>query len=245
MRPTTIEANTNSVKARLAELGWQDIGRRLDDVGFASTPQLLTPAECEQLIGLYSDDKRFRSRIDMARFRFGEGEYKYFADPLPGLVQAVRQAAYPSLAGIANRWADRLGTGETYPEGLESFLRTCHSHGQRKPTPLVLYYKAGGYNCMHQDLYGEIAFPLQMTCLLSRPGEDFTGGELVLVEQRPRAQSRATAINLQQGEVVIFPNRYRPVPSARGYYRVNVRHGVSTITSGERYSLGVIFHDAK
>src|SRR5262249_22313225 len=200
---------------------------------------------CEQLIGLYSDDKRFRSRIDMARFRFGEGEYKYFADPLPDLVRALRGAAYPNLAMIANGWAGRLGAADDYPGELEGFLEICRKHGQRKPTPLILYYRAGGYNCLHQDLYGEISFPLQMTCLLSRQGDDFIGGELLLIEQRPRAQSRGTAISLQQGEALIFPNRYRPVPSARGYYRVNVRHGVSTISSGERYSLGIIFHDAK
>jgi hypothetical protein len=181
----------------------------------------------------------------MAQFRFGEGEYKYFADPLPDLVQTLRAEAYPNLATIANSWAERLGARDQYPSTLEAFLEICRKHGQRKPTPLILYYQAGGYNCMHQDLYGEIAFPLQMACLLSRQGEEFTSGELLLIEQRPRAQSRGTAISLQQGEAVIFPNRYRPVSGARGNYRVNVRHGVSTIVSGERYSLGIIFHDAK
>jgi len=181
----------------------------------------------------------------MARYRFGEGEYKYFSDPLPALVGALRREAYPRLACVANTWAELLRSDESYPGDLDGFLETCRKHGQLKPTPLVLYYKAGGYNCMHQDLYGEIAFPLQMTVVLSREGRDFTGGELVLMEQRPRAQSRGSAITLQQGESVIFPNRYRPIPSARGYYRANIRHGVSTITSGERYSLGIIFHDAK
>src|SRR5215470_2890016 len=241
----TNESKAAPIKTRLAKLDWQAISRQLNDQGFATTPPLLTPSECEQLVGLYRDDRQFRSRIDMARFRFGQGEYKYFSDPLPDLVQSLRTNAYPNLAGIANVWAERLGTGERYPGTLEAFLETCRKHGQRKPTPLILYYQAGGYNCMHQDLYGEIAFPLQMACLLSRTGEEFTGGELLLIEQRPRAQSRGTAINLQQGEALIFPNRYRPVHGARGNYRVNVRHGVSTVASGQRYSLGIIFHDAK
>jgi hypothetical protein len=194
---------------------------------------------------MYADDAWFRSRVDMARYRFGDGEYKYFADPLPELVASVRREAYPPLAAVANRWAERLGTGEVYPGDLNSFLNRCRKKGQHKPTPLLLYYKQGGYNCMHQDLYGEIAFPLQMTCVLSQVGKDFDGGELLLIEQRPRAQSRGSVISLGQGEAVIFTNRYRPVPSSRGYYRVNVRHGVSTVTRGERYSLGIIFHDAK
>ena len=241
----TAEPKAASLKTRLARLDWQAISRRLDDHGFATTPPLLTPAECIQLIRLYPENRRFRSRIDMAQFRFGEGEYKYFDDPLPDLVQTLRAEAYPNLATIANSWAERLGARDQYPGTLEAFLEICRKQSQRKPTPLMLCYQAGGYNCLHQDLYGEIAFPLQMACLLSRTGEEFTGGELLLIEQRPRAQSRATAINLQQGEALIFPNRYRPVHGARGNYRVNVRHGVSTIASGQRYSLGIIFHDAK
>ena len=247
MKQTSTETahTADAIKLRLAELDWEDIARSLDERGFATTPRLLEAAECEQLIEMYSDDKRFRSRVDMARYRFGWGEYKYFADPLPELIGALRCEAYPELADVANRWAGQLGTGENYPDDLDSFLQVCRKHGQRKPTPLLLYYKTGGYNCMHQDLYGEIAFPLQMTCVLSQEGKDFSGGDLLLIEQRPRAQSRGTAIALQQGEALIFPNRYRPVPSSRGYYRVNIRHGISTVTSGERYSLGVIFHDAK
>jgi hypothetical protein len=229
----------------LAALDWQAIVRRLDEQGFATTPRLLSPADCRELIEMYSDDGRFRSRVDMARYRFGEGEYKYFADPLPTLVALLRRECYPPLAAVANRWAERLKTTERYPADLDGFLRICRKKGQHRPTPLLLYYKPGGYNCLHQDLYGEIAFPLQMTCVLSQVGKDFTGGELLLIEQRPRAQSRGTTISLQRGEAVIFTNRYRPVPSPRGYYRVNVRHGVSTVTSGERYSLGIIFHDAK
>jgi hypothetical protein len=241
----TAESKASSLKTRLAKLDWQAISRRLDDQGFATIPPLLTPSECDQLVRLYRDDQRFRSRIDMARFRFGEGEYKYFGNPLPDIVQSLRAGAYPNLAAIANAWSERLGTGDRYPGRLEAFLEICCKHGQRKPTPLILYYNSGGYNCMHQDLYGEIAFPLQMACLLNRPGQEFTGGELLLIEQRPRAQSRGIAISLQQGEALIFPNRYRPISGTRGSYRVNVRHGVSTITSGERYSLGIIFHDAK
>jgi len=238
---TTAEA----IRVRIERLDWEDVARRLDEQGFATIPRLLEDAECIGLERLYSDDKRFRSRVDMARFRFGEGEYKYFSYPLPEVVEAVRREAYPRLASIANAWAGRLETEQKYPGDLEGFLKTCHKHGQHKPTPLLLYYEPGGYNCMHQDLYGEIAFPLQMTCVLNQEGEDFAGGELLLVEQRPRAQSRGTAIRLHRGEAVIFPNRYRPVASARGYYRVNIRHGVSTVTSGKRYSLGIIFHDAK
>jgi hypothetical protein len=241
----TSDRTIDSVRATLQQLDWQDISRRLDEQGFATTPPLLAPLQCRQLIELYSNEGSFRSRIDMARYRFGEGEYKYLAEPLPDLVQSLRREAYPNLAPVANRWAERLRTRENYPDDLDSFQGICHKHGQHKPTPLILYYRPGGYNCMHQDLYGEIAFPLQMTCVLSQVGEDFTGGELLLVEQRPRAQSRGTTIALQQGEAVIFPNRYRPIPSARGYYRANIRHGVSTVTSGERYSLGIIFHDAK
>jgi hypothetical protein len=239
------KAAAAAIKSRLAALDWQDITDLLDGQGFATTPRLLGPAECRELMEMYRDEERFRSRIDMARYRFGEGEYKYFADPLPDVVGLLRREAYPELASVANRWAERLRTGEEYPNDLDSFLKICRKHGQHKPTPLLLYYRPGGYNCMHQDLYGEIAFPLQMTCVLSQMGKDFSGGELLLVEQRPRAQSRGTAIALQQGEAVIFTNRYRPVPSARGYYRVNVRHGVNTVTSGERYSLGIIFHDAR
>ena len=181
----------------------------------------------------------------MARLRFGEGEYKYFANPLPPIVLGLRRHAYPHLAAVAEAWEKTLGGAHRYPPELDDFLAVCAEHGQRKPTPLLLRYGAGGYNCLHQDLYGEIGFPLQMTCLLSRPGPDFTGGEFLLVEQRPRAQSTGSVVPLQRGQIVIFATRHRPARGTRGPYRATLRHGVSRVTSGERYTLGVIFHDAR
>jgi len=233
------------VEKSLARLDWAQIERDIAEWGYAKTPALLTSEECRHLIALYSDDSKFRSRIDMTRYRFGVGEYKYFARPLPPVVEAIRGFVYPRLALIANQWAEAFGSSERYPSNLDQFLAICRRHGQSKPTPLILRYEASGYNCLHQDLYGEIAFPLQMTCVLSQAGIDYTGGELLLVEQRPRAQSSGQVITLKQGEAVIFPNNRRPVRGARGYYRVNMRHGVSRLLSGTRYSLGIIFHDAK
>ena len=217
----------------------------LETAGWARTGPVLSARQCADLAQLYADDARFRSRIDMARYRFGLGEYKYFASPLPPLVQQLREACYPPLAAIANRWQEALGQPDRYPPTLAEFLERCHHAGQTKPTPLLLRYESGGYNCLHQDLYGDLAFPLQMTCLLSRPGVDFTGGEFLLVEQRPRAQSRGEAIALEQGEIIVFTTRHRPAPGARGQYRVVMRHGVSTVRSGVRLTLGVIFHDAR
>jgi len=234
-----------SISCRLQQADWSALAPALTDHGWATTRPLLTPGECADLIALYPEERRFRSRIDMARFRFGEGEYKYFATPLPPLVAALRRHAYPHLAAIANGWNAALGGKPAYPADLDEFLAVCAGHGQTKPTPLLLRYEAGGYNCLHQDLYGDVAFPLQMTCLLSRPGADFTGGEFLLVEQRPRAQSRGEVVPLAQGQIVIFATRDRPVRGARGTYRVSLRHGVSRVTSGQRYTLGVIFHDAK
>ena len=209
---------------------------------------MLSPDDCVALQGLYRDEAKFRSRVDMARFRFGVGEYKYFAAPLPAIVQTLREELYGKLAPIANRWMTRLktnGTAADYPDTLERFLRKYHAAGQTRPTPLLLSYTAGGYNCLHQDLYGELAFPLQVVFVLARAGVDYTGGELLLVEQRPRAQSRGHAIAVEQGAAVVFATRDRPVAGARGSYRVVMRHGVSTITSGARMSLGIIFHDAQ
>jgi hypothetical protein len=233
------------IKARIANLDWEGIARELDANGYALTGSVLAPDECAELIALYPERERFRSRIDMARLRYGLGEYKYFARPLPRIVEELRAALYPRLAPIANRWAKLLGQKDPYPATLAAFLKSCSAHGQERPTPLLLRYQAGGYNCLHQDLYGEVAFPLQFTCVLSRRGRDFEGGEFLLVEQRPRAQSRGEAISLDQGEAIIFTNRYRPIAGTRGHYRVNVRHGVSSLRRGERYSLGVIFHDAR
>ena len=233
------------LKSRLEALDWGAIECSLWEFGYAKTEPLLSPEECAELIALYADDARFRSTVDMARFRFGVGDYKYFADPLPPLIQELRTHAYPPLAAVANQWETALGTGILHPPDLRKLQALCRSRGQTKPTPLLLHYEAGGYNCLHQDLYGDVVFPLQITCFLSRRDVDYTGGDFLLVEQRPRAQSRGEAIATEQGEMLVFTTRHRPVETARGYYRAAVRHGVSRITAGTRYTLGVIFHDAK
>jgi hypothetical protein len=233
------------LKNRLDNLDWPTIEQSLWERGYAKTSPLLTPEECNKLIAFYRQDERFRSRIDMARYRFGVGEYKYFADPLPPLVQRLREYTYPLLAPIANRWTEALHISEHFPPTLSEFLAYCREHGQTRPTPLLLFYETGGYNCLHQDLYGAVAFPLQLTFFLSQRETNYTGGEFLLVEQRPRAQSRGEAIATEQGELVIFTTRYRPAQGKRGYHRVQMRHGVSTVTSGSRYTLGVIFPNAK
>jgi uncharacterized protein len=236
--------SADSIESRVAQLDWEQIRATLEDRGYATAPPLLTPGECTELIGLYQDRERFRSRVDMTRLRFGVGEYKYFAAPLPPIVAALREALYRGVVAIANDWVRALRLESRFPATLSEFLGRCHRHGQTKPTPLMLLYETGGYNCLHQDLYGEIVFPLQFTVMLSRPNHDFAGGEFLLVEQRPRAQSRGDAIALQQGEAILFPTRYRPIRGARGWYRVNVRHGVSRVSHGRRLTLGIIFHDA-
>jgi hypothetical protein len=228
--------------ARIEALDWAPIRQSLDQSGHATVP-LLTPDECADLIALY-DAGQFRSRVVMARHGFGRGEYKYFAEPLPQIVAELRQRLYPHLADAAREWAPALGLDTIFPDTLDAFRRICHSAGQRKPTPLLLKYEPDDYNCLHQDLYGEVVFPLQLTIMLSRGGVDYQGGEFVLVEQRPRMQSRAEVVPLAQGEAVIFAVRHRPVAGTRGTYRVNLRHGVSRIKSGLRFTLGVIFHDA-
>jgi hypothetical protein len=233
------------MKDRFTTLNWQSLTRSLWERGYAKTPPVLTSEECRALIALYQDEARFRSRIHMERYRFGVGEYKYFAHPLPPLVQELRAAFYPPLAAVANEWMQALRAPERFPMTLNEFLARCHALGQNRPTPLLLRYEAGGYNCLHQDLYGDVVFPLQLTCFLSRPEHDYTGGEFLLVEQQPRAQSRGEALLPQQGEIIIFTTRFRPAKGKRGYYRAQMRHGVSRITSGLRYTLGVIFHDAK
>jgi hypothetical protein len=232
------------VKAQADRLDWPTIARDLDHLGYATTPPLLVPEECRALRHAYTDPSLFRSRIEMARYRFGAGEYQYFAEPLPEPVATLRRVLYQPLAVIANRWSSALRRDARYPEQLAEFLQLCHSQGQFRPTPLLLRYEAEGYNCLHQDLYGPIHFPLQVTCLLSEPGRDFEGGEFLLVEQRPRAQSRGSAISLEQGAGVIFPVRERPVPSKRGFARAQMRHGISRLRRGERMALGIIFHDA-
>jgi uncharacterized protein len=234
-----------SIQERLARLDWEALERSLWDWGWAKTPPLLTAEECADLTALYDDGSRFRSRVDMARFQFGLGEYKYFAEPLPPVVERLRQYAYPPLAAIANRWEAALGGRKRFPPDLDGLLARCAERGQTKPTPLILQYGAGGYNCLHQDLYGDVVFPLQLTCALSRRGEDYAGGEFLLVEQRPRAQSRGEVVLLEQGEAVIFATRDRPMRSKKGFFRARMRHGVSRVVSGERYTLGVIFHNAQ
>jgi hypothetical protein len=233
------------VAGRVAALDWRTMAASLDAHGCAVTGPLLTAEECAALARLYAEDAPFRSRIEMARHGFGRGEYKYFAYPLPLLVAELRETLYPRLAEIANRWNEALGLAAHYPAEHAAYIARCRRAGQGRPTPLLLQYGAGDYNCLHQDVYGELVFPLQVTVLLSRPGEDFSGGEFVLTEQRPRMQSRAEVVPLQQGEAVIFPVRERPVRGTRGVYRVNMRHGVSRVREGRRHTLGVIFHDAR
>jgi hypothetical protein len=229
---------------RVAALDWTTIGSALDEHGCATTGALLAPAECAALVQSYASDALFRSRIVMARHGFGRGEYKYFAYPLPQPIAQLREALYPPLAAIANRWNEALGVVTGYPGDHASYLDRCHRAGQQRPTPLLLKYGAGDYNCLHQDLYGDLVFPLQVAFLLSRGGGDFTGGEFVLTEQRPRMQSRVEVVPLMQGEGVVLPVHHRPVPGTRGTYRVTMRHGVSRLRRGERYTLGIIFHDA-
>lgn len=238
-------ATAATLEERVQNLDWQHLGGSLSQLGYGKTPQVLTRAECDELIRMYSEEGRFRSRINMEQFRFGVGDYQYFAHPLPEIVEQLRTSFYQRLHRIANRWMEDLAATERYPDTLEQFLKICRKHGQSKATPLLLHYGVGGYNCLHQDLYGEIAFPLQLTCFLNEPGRDYMGGEFLLVEQRPRAQSKGEVIAPHQGEILIFTTRYRPVKGGHGYYRASIRHGVSRVTSGVRYTLGVIFHDAK
>jgi hypothetical protein len=235
---------TDSV-SRISRFNWQSVADDLDAYGCARLENLLTPQECRQMASIYQDDTAFRSRVVMARHGFGKGEYKYFRYPLPNLVAQLRSNLYPTLADIANRWNEAMKIEVRYPAEHEEFLKRCHSASQDKPTPLLLQYGAGDYNCLHQDLYGEHVFPIQVAILLSVPGKDFTGGEFVLTEQRPRMQSRVEVVPLHRGDAVAFSVHHRPVRGTRGAYRVNMRHGVSRLRSGQRYTLGIIFHDAK
>ena len=233
------------VAARVAGLNWVQAESELDASGCAVLKGLLSPDECRALAALYPDDTHFRSRIVMSRHGFGRGEYKYFAYPLPGVIGELRPLLYARLRGIANRWNEAMGIDIRYPERHDAFLKRCHDAGQIRPTPLLLQYEAGDFNCLHQDLYGEHVFPLQVAILLSAPGRDFEGGEFVLTEQRPRMQSRAEVVALTQGDAVAFAVHHRPVQGTRGSYRVNLRHGVSRLRAGRRHTVGVIFHDAK
>ena len=235
---------TDSPADRVEAIDWQRVADDLDEQGCAVLERLLTLAECRAIAALYGDDDRFRSRVVMARHGFGRGEYKYFAYPLPDLIASLRTQIYPHLARIANRWNEAMGIDVRYPAEHAAFLELCHKAGQLRPTPLLLQYGPGDYNCLHQDLYGALAFPLQASILLSEPGRDFTGGEFVLTEQQPRMQSRPEVVPLRQGDAVVFAVHHRPVQGTRGTYRVNMRHGVSRLRSGQRHTLGVIFHDA-
>jgi hypothetical protein len=228
----------------LDRLDWAALQERLDVDGVATTPPLLSPGQCAEVVAMFDEDERFRSTVVMARHAFGEGSYRYFADPLPPLVQTLREQLYPPLATVANRWAGLLGE-RTFPTTLDDLLAECAALGQHRPTPLVLRYGPGGYNCLHQDVYGDLTFPLQFLVMLSRPDEDFTGGESVFVEQRPRQQSRPVVLRPRQGEAVIFPVRNRPKLGSRGHHRVQMRHGVSAVHSGNRHVLGIIFHNAR
>lgn len=227
-------------------IDWEAAAASLSASGHAHTGQLLTPQECTDLVSLYSEENNFRSTVVMERYRFGKGDYKYFRYPLPPVIQQLRETTYPHLAKIANDWSAALGGHDNvFPDTHEEFLKRCHGAGQKQPTPLMLHYEAGGYNCLHQDLYGEIAFPLQLVVMLGQQGRDWDGGEFVLVENVPRAQSRVEVITVDQGHGVIFTTRYRPAKGTRGFYRVAMRHGVSRVRSGTRYTLGIIYHDAK
>lgn len=232
-------------KLDTSKINWAAAETELDDFGCALLPGLLSQAETRQIAIAYKDDNQFRKRIVMARHGFGRGEYKYYNYPLPDVIQELRSTLYPPLAKIANRWNEWMGIDIRYPDQHKAFVERCHAAGQDRPTPLLLQYREGDYNCMHQDIYGEHIFPLQVAILLSQPWADFSGGEFVLTEQRPRMQSRAEVVSLKQGDAVIFPVSQRPVKGSRGYYRVNMRHGVSRLRWGQRNTLGIIFHDSR
>jgi hypothetical protein len=233
------------VAARVNAIDWQRTSKELDAQGNAILPRILSPEECQASAGLYLNDSLFRSRVVMGRHGFGRGEYKYFSYPLPEIIQELRTALYPRLAPVANRWNMAMNIDVRYPERHADFVQRCHDAGQLRPTPLLLQYSEGDYNCLHQDLYGEHVFPIQVAILLSEPDRDFTGGEFVLTEQRPRMQSRPEVVPLRQGDAVAFAVHHRPVQGTRGTYRVNLRHGVSRLRSGQRHTVGIIFHDAQ
>jgi hypothetical protein len=239
------EAQFDDVEARVASIAWGEASEALGSYGWAPLGRLLTAGECKELAGLYGGDEHFRSTVVMSRHGFGKGEYKYFSYPLPGTVAALRPALYAGLAPIADAWNEAMGIDVRYPAAHADFIQRCHKAGQTRPTPLLLQYGEGDYNCLHQDIYGEHVFPLQVVILLSEPGEDFSGGEFVLTEQRPRMQSRAEVVPLRRGDAAVFAVHHRPVRGTRGTYRVNLRHGVSRLRSGRRHTAGIIFHDAR
>jgi hypothetical protein len=241
---TTVSA-ADTAEHRVRAYDWKALSSELNGFGAALIPGLLDKDECQQIAGLYPHEEHFRSHIHMARHGFGKGEYRYFKYPLPDLLGGLRTALYPHLSTVANEWNERMNIAQRYPAEHADFLKLCHDGGQLRPTPLLLQYVPGDYNCLHQDLYGDLAFPLQVAILLSEPGEDFTGGEFLLTEQRPRMQTRAEVVPLKQGDAVVFAVHNRPVQGTKGNYRVNLRHGVSRLRSGKRHTVGIIFHDAK
>lgn len=235
----------NSAANRVAKVAWPDVATQLHEKGYATVPGFLSEAECQSLIAQYENPAAYRKTVVMERQGYGLGEYKYFDYPLPALVQGLREAIYPQLVPIANTWMERLRTDKSFPGNLHDLQAQCHAQGQLKPTPLLLKYGQGGFNALHQDLYGEVFFPVQVAVVLSRPGVDFTGGEFVLTQQAARSQGTAMVLNPDMGEMVIFTTNSRPEPGARGFRRVSVKHGVSEVHRGSRYTLGIIFHDAK
>jgi len=232
------------MQERIGLLDWDSISEEMNQKGCAGASGVLTEEECDELIGQYNNETLFRKTVNMERYRFGLGEYKYYRYPLPVIVQQLRETVYPKLAPIANNWMRVLNINKQFPESLEQLLEHCHIHHQNRPTPLILQYGEGGYNALHQDLYGDVYFPMQLVLFLNEPGKDYQGGEFVLIEQRPRAQSKAIVLKPRKGDMLVFTTNFRPVKGSKGYYRVNMKHGVSEITDGNRHTLGIIFHDA-
>jgi uncharacterized protein len=233
-----------NIKERIDQLNWSSIAEDLNEKGYASASQILTDNECSKLVSQYNDHALYRKTINMERYRFGLGEYKYFQYPLPGIVQQLRENVYPKLAPVANNWMRVLNIDTQFPGSLTGLLELCQLHNQNRPTPLILQYGKGGYNTLHQDLYGDVYFPMQLVIFLNEPDEDYEGGEFVLVEQRPRSQSKAKVLKPRKGDMLLFTTNFRPVKGSKGYYRVNMKHGVSEVTAGKRHTLGIIFHDA-
>jgi hypothetical protein len=232
------------LRYRIEQPDWNEVSSRLNDNGYALISNILTGAECDDLVQEYNNNELYRKVINMERYRFGQGEYKYFTYPLPNIIQGIRQSVYPYLAPIANNWMRVLNINKNFPDNLYELLEQCHTHQQTRPTPLILKYGKGGYNTLHQDLYGDIYFPMQLVLFLNEPGKDYEGGEFVLMEQRPRAQSKGIVLKPGKGDILVFTTNFRPVKGSKGYYRVNMKHGVSEVTSGNRHTLGIIFHDA-
>ncbi len=233
-----------NIQQRIDLLNWEKVTENLNDNGYASVPKVLTAKECDEFISEYNNETLYRKTINMERYRFGLGEYKYYQYPLPGLIQQLREGIYPQLAPIANNWMRVLNIDQHFPESLAQLLELCHAQNQTRPTPLILKYGKGGYNTLHQDLYGEVYFPMQVVLFLNEPDEDYKGGEFVMIEQRPRAQSKAIVLKPGKGDMLIFTTNFRPVKGSKGYYRVNMKHGVSELAEGKRYTAGIIFHDA-